>query len=304
MRRNGWQTPRASCKLDRRAVWWPVPLSLAHAFVHMRLRERALYTCGVFACSCSTASVFRCALACASVLAGMCACVAFQSGSARFERFNSAFRIVVMLSIVFASFLCSTSALRLSPSGSALDAVAGVFENAPVQLSESREDVQATSAFMRRLGAQSASISPLVGRTLDPEKHHAFASCERDFGQPCPTQFASVGGGKCAPSSSYHGPCGGDARGFGDLSAAAKERWSSICLAWWPCKRCQLDFSELCPREWVVDSGTRCTPTASYTGSCNAPADFAGYSRDMLSRWSSECGAHWPCSGGASNSGA
>lgn len=217
---------------------------------------------------------------------------------------GAALRCVTMRVVVCALVLASVGALRLSPAGGALDALVGVFENAPVEALEPRRDVEATGSFMQRLGAQPAPASRIVGRALDPERHHSFALCERDFGQPCPGQFVSVGAGECAPGSDYRGPCNGDARGLGGLSPAAKERWSGMCLAWWPCTECQRDFSELCPRGWAVGAGAGCKPTAAYTGPCAAPVDFTGYSRDMLGQWSSSCGAHWPCAGTAGGSGA
>jgi len=202
---------------------------------------------------------------------------------------------------VCAAFLVLSlvGALRLSPAAPALDTITGVFEHAPVELHESRGDVEATSAIMRQLGAQSGPVSPAVSRTVEPARHHAIASCDRDFAQPCPDQFEAVGAGKCAPGAGYQGPCGGGAHSFDGLSAAAKERWSEMCLAWWPCVACRRDFAVLCPGGWVVDAGARCKPTVAYAGPCGAPVDFAGYTRDMFAQWSSGCGAHWPCAGSA-----
>ena len=328
MPRNSWRTAFASCKLECGIVWWPAPLFQPRQFVGARVsvheRARCILALRVLvALARCHAFPTVCTIACALVRASMCMCACFvrerasaciSSSECTHVRFiecarvcvgsGSAFRLVSMFSLVFASVLASVCALRLSPTGGALDAVAGVFEHAPVGQSEPRRDVEETSAFMQRLGTHSAPVSPLVGRTVDPEKHHALASCDRDFDQSCPDQFVSVGAGKCAPSSGYHGPCSGDARGFGALSDAAKERWSGMCLAWWPCTRCRLDFSDLCPRQWVVESGTVCKPTATYAGPCSALVDFAGYSRDMLAQWSANCGAHWPCASGGSIAGA
>ena len=208
------------------------------------------------------------------------------------------FRATMRVGCVF-SVLSVAGALRLSPAGGPLDTLVGVFENAPVELHESRADVDATSEIMRSLGSQPAPPSPIASRLEDPERHHAFAWCDRDFAQPCPDQFESVAAGKCAPGSGYEGPCGGDARSFDGLSAVAKGRWSDVCLAWWPCVECQRDYSTLCPVGWVVEGGARCTPTAAYAGPCGASADFSGYTRDMFAQWSSSCGADWPCSGAA-----
>ena len=173
-----------------------------------------------------------------------------------------------------------------------------VFEHAPVEMFEDRSDINAASAVMQQLGAQPRPASPIASRVLVPPRHHAMASCDRDFAQPCPNKFEPVGGGKCAPTSDYQGPCGG-AHSFGLLSAVAKGRWSDLCSAWWPCVACQRDFFGICPSGWEVDAEARCKPTREYMGPCDAPVDFAGYTRGMLVEWSSTCDAHWPCASSA-----
>ena len=178
--------------------------------------------------------------------------------------------------------------------------VAGIFEHAPVQTFEARKDVAATSAIMQALSAQPAPASPIASRVLDPARHHAVAACDRDFAQSCPAEFEPVGAGKCAPAAAYAGPCGGSLS-FVGLSAAAKGRWSDMCLAWWPCLSCDRDLASVCPVGWERDSGTVCKPTAVYGGPCTASVDFAGYTRSMLAQWSATCDAHLPCATSAAS---
>ena len=194
----------------------------------------------------------------------------------------------------------ATAASFVSVSEPALGDVASIFERAPVQTFEARKDVEATSALMQELAAQPVPPSPIASRVLDPARHHATAACDRDFAQPCPAEFEPVGNGQCAPVASYVGPCGG-AHSFAGLSAAAKARWSDMCLAWWPCVRCERDFAAVCPAGWLRSGGALCKPTPSYTGPCSAPVDFAGYTRSMLAQWSATCDAHWPCATSAAS---
>lgn len=190
-----------------------------------------------------------------------------------------------------------TALLRTAPVDEALAAMVGVFAGAPVYVTKVRPDVTSAGEFMRQLASQPGTISPLASRSMDSERHHADALCERDFAQPCPEKFVSAGSGKCAAGSSYTGPCDGVARSFNGLSSTAKGAWSEQCLAWWPCLECRRDFSAPCPQDWTVDEGSRCKPTAAYAGPCATATDFMGNTRDMLTAWSSACGAYWSCGG-------
>ena len=182
----------------------------------------------------------------------------------------------------------------------AVDAVASIFEHAPVQTFEAPKEVAATSALVRDLAAQPAPPSPIASRVLDPARHHAIAACDRDLAQPCPAEFEPVGNGQCAPLASYAGPCGG-AHSFAGLSPTAKARWSELCLAWWPCVSCERDLAGVCPVGWVRGGGAVCEPTPGYAGPCAASVDFAGYTRSMMAEWSATCDAHWPCAAAAAS---
>ena len=189
-----------------------------------------------------------------------------------------------------AAFLSSVSG------GSPLDSIVDVLQSAPVQLVEPDAQVQAASALMREVAAEVGPPSPFVSRDVDPDLSGHELFCERDYSQLCPDGFAGVGGGLCAPLSSYEGPCAGEARGLGGLPLAAKERWSAQCAAAWPCKECARDYGATCPRGWLVDAaGVTCSPPAGYAGPCSGPISFAGYNADMLRDFSSSCGAFWAC---------
>ena len=209
--------------------------------------------------------------------------------------FPCARRLAVMCIEFVLRLLVVDSALRLSEAAGPLDALVGVFEHAPVSLQEPDAAAQAASAITQGLAQQKPRVSPVAGAILDPALHHARASCDRDFTQQCPLLFSPAGAGKCAPASGYTGPCASGAQSFEALSPSAKERWSELCFAPWPCVECRRDFSSLCPAGWISDDGTKCKPTAIYSGPCGAVVNFAGFTRGMLAEWSSICGAHWPC---------
>ena len=159
--------------------------------------------------------------------------------------------------------------------------------------------VAVASNIMKSMSRLPPPASPLIAAKLNPSLD---GTCDRDYSSDCPQKFVSIGsvfGGStsyCAASSSYDGPCDSDVFNFDSYSAAAKARWSSMCLANWPCRECDRDFQSPCPREWVRAPGARsCTPPQQYTGPCVGTVDFAIYNKAMLSEWSSQCGAYWEC---------
>ena len=175
-----------------------------------------------------------------------------------------------------------------------MDEVVGIFSNMPAQHVEPNADVDAARGVVRTLASYPAPVRHESGAAVDPIEG-AIATCDRDYSQICPSKFVNVGNA-CAPSSGYEGPCR-QARSFSGLSPAARERWSSMCLAWWPCVICDRDFGEPCPVGWGLLSGSsECKPPTDYVGPCNEPADFAGFNREMFAQWSEACGAHWACS--------
>ena len=67
---------------------------------------------------------------------------------------------------------------------------------------------------------------------------------------------------------------------FDSYSIAAKTRWSSMCLADWPCRECDRNFQLPCPREWGRAPGTQaCTPPQQYTCPCVGTVDFTFYKK-------------------------
>ena len=207
-----------------------------------------------------------------------------------------------MLSAMFVAccglLVAEVSALR-GGRGDPVGATVGLLQSAPVEVPELDSQAKAASGIMEQLGA--APVTAVRAGVLDPLAGGAYEVCDPDYSQPCPASFVNVGslqGGArqhCAPGESYVGPCTGEARSFSGLSASAKARWSALCLANWPCATCTRDFADPCPAGWSVTSGSVCAPPASYSGPCGASVDFAGFSPAMLARWSSDCGAFWPC---------
>jgi len=126
---------------------------------------------------------------------------------------------------------------------------------------------------MRAMGHLPRPISPFRSHAIDPSVLHEN-SCDRDYGVLCPDGFLNIGnvkgGGKdyCFASPSYDGPCSSDAYAFEGLSSTAKGRWSELCKAAWPCKRCERNYKEQCPRDWQSGSDGRCQPSSSYMGPC------------------------------------
>lgn len=211
------------------------------------------------------------------------------AGVASAESFSSTYGAAAGMQKA-AAFLSSVSA------GGPLDSIVDVLQSAPVHLVEPDAQVQAASALMREVAAEVGPPSPFVSRDINPDLSGDLLFCDRDYSQLCPAGFAEVGGGLCAPLSSYEGPCAGGSRSFGGLPLAAKERWSAQCAAAWPCKECARDFSATCPQGWSVDAaGVTCSPSAGYAGPCSGPISFAGYNANMLSDFSSSCGAFWAC---------
>ena len=156
--------------------------------------------------------------------------------------------------------------------GGPLDSIVGVLQSAPVHLGKPNAQVQAASAVMREVAAEVGPTSPFLGREFDPDISNDLLFCDHDYAQSCPDGFASVGGASCAPLASYDGPCGGEARSFSGLPAAAKERWTMQCAASWPCKECIRDFAAPCPQGWLEDAaGATCSPAAGYAGPCSGP---------------------------------
>ena len=239
------------------------------------------------------------------VLSVSCRCAAFaaaislaRAGRAGFQFdvvFWRACQLHMMCIRSALPLLAIVSALRLSAAAGPLETLVGVFEHAPVSMQEPDPAAQGASSIMHSLAGQTPRVFPHAGAVLDPSAHHARAACDRDFSQQCPSFFSPAGVGKCAPASGYTGPCAGGVQSFEALSPSAKERWSELCSASWPCIECRRDFSSLCPIGWVSAGGTTCKPTAAYSGPCGAVVNFAGFTRGMMSEWSSVCGAHWRC---------
>ena len=161
------------------------------------------------------------------------------------------------------------------------------------------ESVAAASNVMKSMARLPAPPSPFTLATLDPSLDN---TCDRDYSSDCPQYSVSIGsifGGStsyCAAATTYAGPCDSDVFNFDGYSHSAKARWSSMCLANWPCKECVLDFQSPCPSEWSRGIGARtCTSPPHYTGLCRGTVDFAFYNQAMLLEWSSHCGAYWEC---------
>ena len=148
------------------------------------------------------------------------------------------------------------------------------------------------SAAMKELSAYPGPISKTHGAAADFVAQH----CEIDFSQACPSGFVAESSG-CVPTSAYEGPCAGEVRSFDGLSDAAKARWSSLCLASWPCVDCDRDFAAACPKGCAAIDGQprSCRALGQYVGPCADVAEFDGFNAWMLSQWSAACGAFWEC---------
>ena len=164
------------------------------------------------------------------------------------------------------------------------------------------QSIVTASNIMKSMARLPAPASPFTEAKLDPGSDTVADMCDHDYSADCPEHFVSIGsilGGStsyCAADSTYAGPCDSDVFNFAAYSASAKMRWSSMCLASWPCIDCERDFQSPCPKDWLRESGAQlCSPPSHYAGPCGGTVDFSFYNRAMLSDWSSRCGAYWEC---------
>ena len=178
-----------------------------------------------------------------------------------------------------------------------------VLQSGPVRAEPAGDAVTQASRVTRDLASMQPPFAPFRHERIDPIPIAAASSCDRDYAQSCPGGWLGVGeihgashGSFCAAAVGDSGPCAGEAFSFDAMPVQAKERWSGECLANWPCRQCERDFRS-CPIGWSQAEGSfACSPLPSYRGPCHGVSDFRGYTVDMLTRWSSACGAFWPCS--------
>jgi CPW-WPC domain-containing protein len=185
-----------------------------------------------------------------------------------------------------------------------LDSIGGIMRSAGVDSVLDTARFDSYSSLIRGL----SRVPPPPGlrkSRVDPISPYGAAACHRDYNATCPQEFVILGQtSQCVASPRYAGPCGSEAYAFASWSGKAKARWSDQCLAKWPCIKCDRDYRG-CPVGWDVGNvrDLSCSPPSSYAGPCKGVIVFAGYNKDMLSQWSSECGAFWPCDLGAASIG-
>ena len=200
------------------------------------------------------------------------------------------------LLLFFLALVCSASATLAHAQRAPLDTIGGIMRSAGVDSVPDTNKFEAYSSLIRGL----SRVPPPLGlRTprVDPSSPYGTASCQRDYNSTCPHGFVILGQtSQCVASPRYAGPCASEAYAFASWSERAKARWSDQCLAKWPCIKCDPDFRG-CPLGWesVNVQDVSCSPPAGYAGPCKVATAFAGYNKDMLNQWSSECGAFWPC---------
>lgn len=177
-----------------------------------------------------------------------------------------------------------------------------ILQSGAVHEASTSDAVVQASRVTQDLARMPQPFAPFKAERIDPVPVAGVGSCDRDYTQSCPHGWLSVGniigssrGGFCAAAADNAGPCASEAFSFDGMSVQAKERWSDACLANWPCRHCERDFQS-CPAGWShVEGSFVCSPPSSYRGPCQGESDFRGYTVDMLTRWSSTCGAFWPC---------
>ena len=194
--------------------------------------------------------------------------------------------------------------LHLFPSTAAspLDDVGSVLQNSQVSDVPDMQESTDAQLIVKGIGSAPAPESPYLRPRVDPVPRPGLLACDRDYASPCPENFAvapvpAVGGGSvCVAGPEYSGPCAGELLAPSAWSTTAKQRWSSQCQAFWPCKACAQDFQAECPQGWSAQAGARrCSPPAAYSGPCMGDADFSGFNDAMLEYWSFQCGAFWRC---------
>ena len=204
---------------------------------------------------------------------------------------------VLFVFLFVPQFFATASRSRRSP----LDTIGEIMRSASVDSVPDTTKFDAYSNLIRGLSRVPAP-SGLQTLRFDPISSYGAGACQRDYNATCPQQFVVLGQtDQCVAGPRYAGPCASEAYAFKSMSDTAKSRWSEQCLAKWPCISCDRDYQG-CPMGWasVNSQDSSCAPSAGYAGPCKGTAVFAGYNKDMLNQWSSECGAFWACNLGLS----
>jgi CPW-WPC domain-containing protein len=182
-----------------------------------------------------------------------------------------------------------------------IEEIGNMLSNSTISVAPELTSFGGPSSIIRALGRLPAPRQPFGSTRQKDPKVLRRDSCDRDYKTLCPNNFVNIGpvrGGTeqyCAADSRYHGPCRDEVYTFAKMSQMAKERWSEMCLAEWPCQRCQRDYQAFCPWSWTHIGLGKCVPSSQYEGPCRDEMNFIGYNEDMLQLWSSECGAFWSC---------
>jgi len=193
-------------------------------------------------------------------------------------------------------------------SGQPLEAAGSILQNSKVAIVPDTKSIDETSSIIKGIAQVPAPTGAFGKQFIDPQPVSAD-SCERDYTK-CPDKFVNIGpafGGSaelCAASSGYVGPCGSEAYSFGSMTVTAKDRWSSMCQAYFPCRAAASDAaaslrvgsssSAVCPEGWKrIEGELKCASPSTYSGPCRGIMDFSGYNSNMLNKWSAKCGAAW-----------
>jgi len=207
-----------------------------------------------------------------------------------------------MLILIFSCFLIwldLATALSLKQS-SIVDIIGSNLADASVDVVPDPSFYSGASDVIKGIAQVPGPSRVLNSRLLDPAVQRAN-SCDRNFGTTCPQGFMNIGAVKggsaevCRAAVTYDTPCNSEVYDFNSMTIAEKARWSDQCLAFWPCRKCERQYENSCPRDWIVAGEGKCAPTLAYSGPCDHTMNFKNFNSQMFELWSSECEAFWPC---------
>ena len=205
-----------------------------------------------------------------------------------------------MMFVLFACVVVAPMPLgsAVSSSSHPFETIGDIMRTASIDVVADTTKQDSFSEIMRGLARVPPPASLTKEQFEDPISSFGAAACHRDYNATCPDNFVALPQtDRCVADSQYAGPCTSESYAFQAMSLRAKARWSDQCFAFWPCVHCDRDYRGSCPHGWIVISvsGGTCQAPSGYTGPCKGTASMLGWNLEMLKRWSSECGAFWPC---------
>ncbi|SOS76610.1 CPW-WPC family protein [Plasmodium sp. gorilla clade G1] len=121
-------------------------------------------------------------------------------------------------------------------------------------------------------------------------------NCVQDFENSiCPLEWTMKNEEYCISPESYIGNCLNQIN-FINMTNKEKAIYSNLCDVRWPCKKkCEHDYSVLCPDEWIEGNDGYCFPTRNYKGNCKNKIYFKHLDKIMKETYEQKCQFSYPC---------